>query len=64
LATFSYCSRLTLIIHDNKEFYSGRSPRALNESMSEELKYALGEKKYQAFLEKSMKDIEVAIVTF
>jgi hypothetical protein len=45
-------------IHDNKEFYSGRSPRALNESMSEELKYALGEKKYQAFLEKSMKDID------
>ncbi|CAC5389876.1 unnamed protein product [Mytilus coruscus] len=35
-----------------------RSPRALNESMSEELKYALGEKKYKEFLEKSMKDID------
>lgn len=35
-----------------------RSPRALDESMSEDLKYALGERKYKEFLEKSMKDID------
>lgn len=49
---------LGLSTHRPEDGSKERSPRALDESMSEELKYALGEKKYKEFLEKSIKDID------